>query len=404
MAVLGLGRLGAAVATRLSERGFPVTGWNRSDRETFGLAAADLDAAVAEADVILMCLFDGAACDDVLGRLRPPAASTLVNLSTVAPEDALGLARRAAEAGLGYVHAPVVGSVPAARAGTLTVLTGGEATPSAAREVIDALGEVVDCGDIASAAAAKLLAGGALAAALAAVRDGRRWASRLGIEDRAWPVLERTPLGALVRGKRARLDRATTAEADFTVDALVKDLRLLADLVPEAAARHGELLSARDGGALAGDDDVAAWCLAPEPSPGDRQPYGLAVAPGVTAPPEVLAPLESYAKAHATGEAAHHRRAFLPTAHVEGLREGRFVSWTVDDYCALFTGAPAADEPERRRRIEQVAVAGAVATATMTLHHGPDRFTDAFVLMRVDGAWRIANKVYHRSPGEAPRR
>ena len=32
----------------------------------------------------------------------------------------------------------------------------------------------------------------------------------------------------------------------------------------------------------------------------------------------------------------------------------------------------------------------------MTLRHGETTFTDMFVLLRVDGGWRIANKVYDR--------
>lgn len=45
-----------------------------------------------------------------------------------------------------------------------------------------------------------------------------------------------------------------------------------------------------------------------------------------------------------------------------------------------------------------VEVQGAVATASMTLRHGVDTFTDCFVLARVGDEWRIANKVYDRRP------
>ncbi|MER7739833.1 nuclear transport factor 2 family protein [Streptomyces sp. NPDC096538] len=55
---------------------------------------------------------------------------------------------------------------------------------------------------------------------------------------------------------------------------------------------------------------------------------------------------------------AHFRDAFLPTAHVE--------------------------------------VYGSVATATMTLRHGADTFTDVFLLVRTGGKRRIANKACHR--------
>ncbi len=84
---------------------------------------------------------------------------------------------------------------------------------------------------------------------------------------------------------------------------------------------------------------------------------------------------------------------------MEGLQEGGFVSWDLDDFRARFSGRPANDEAARHRRIEHVAVTGTVATATMTLHHGAITFTDVFLLVRGDGGWRIANKAYHRDVG-----
>jgi hypothetical protein len=105
--------------------------------------------------------------------------------------------------------------------------------------------------------------------------------------------------------------------------------------------------------------------------------------------------LESYLQGHATGDPAHMRNAFLPTAHIEGIREGRFTSWTLDEYCALFTGTPAVDEATRRRQIDHIDVSGTAAYARATLVHGSVTFTDYFVLLKVEGSWKIANKVYH---------
>jgi hypothetical protein len=121
----------------------------------------------------------------------------------------------------------------------------------------------------------------------------------------------------------------------------------------------------------------------------------LTVAGGLDVPAEVLAPLHAYALGHATGAAEHFRRAFLPTAHVEGIRDGAFASWDLDTYCALFDG-PAPDEEQRSRVVDAAHVDGTVATAAMTLHHPPNRFTDLFLLVRDAAGWRIANKVYHR--------
>jgi Putative lumazine-binding len=108
----------------------------------------------------------------------------------------------------------------------------------------------------------------------------------------------------------------------------------------------------------------------------------------------IKATLEAYFKGHATGDAKYFRAAFLPTAHIEGNREGKFVSWTLDTYCESYKGIPAPDEATRKRSIESIDISGDSAMAKATLVHGAVTFTDYFVLLRVEGNWKIANKVY----------
>jgi hypothetical protein len=108
----------------------------------------------------------------------------------------------------------------------------------------------------------------------------------------------------------------------------------------------------------------------------------------------VRAAISAYLQGHATGDPAHFRKAFLPTAHIEGVRGGKFTSWTVDEYCALFKGVPAADEATRVRTIDSIDISGDAAMAKATLNHGATVFTDYLVLLKVDGEWKIANKVY----------
>jgi hypothetical protein len=112
----------------------------------------------------------------------------------------------------------------------------------------------------------------------------------------------------------------------------------------------------------------------------------------------VRKPLEAYLKGHATGDGTHMRQAFLPTAHIEGIREGKFQSWTADEYIARFTGKPPADEAKRKRWIDSVEVSGDAAMARVTLDYPAGTFTDFFVLLQVDGEWKIANKVWSRAP------
>jgi hypothetical protein len=128
-------------------------------------------------------------------------------------------------------------------------------------------------------------------------------------------------------------------------------------------------------------------------SPADQESRTVQAADAATA--GIRAAIERYFQGHATGDPSHMREAFLPTAHIEGIRNGQFTSWTLDEYCALFKGKPAPDEESRQRTIDLIDVSGNSATVKATLRHGATVFTDYFVLLSVDGQWKIANKVYH---------
>jgi hypothetical protein len=108
----------------------------------------------------------------------------------------------------------------------------------------------------------------------------------------------------------------------------------------------------------------------------------------------VRAALGHYFQGHATGDASHMRKAFLPTAHIEGLRDGRFLSMTLEEYCSRFSGKPADDESTRRRTIDAVDITGTAAMARATLVSAQATTRDYFVLLKVDGEWRIANKTF----------
>ncbi|MFF8593305.1 nuclear transport factor 2 family protein [Streptomyces sp. NPDC015220] len=377
IAVLGLGRMGQAVATRLTGHGWDVVGWTRSGRTADAVETADAPQdAVAKADLVLLALFDGPACrevlDEVRDSLRPDAI--VLNTSTVAPAEASELAQRF---GAAYVHAPVLGSVPAVAAGALRILAAAEQdTLERVRPVLEALGTVRPVGDAGTAAALKLIANNSLAGAVLALRDSLRQADALGLpRDQVLDVLELGQLGGLVARKRDLLaGQSAAAPAQFTIGALAKDMALLAAASNTPLRSAGELADAPAGP----EADIAA----------------AATAPAVE--DAVLEPLRAYIRGHATGDPAHFRDAFLPTAHIEGIRDGVFVSWPLEEYCTLFQGRPAADEATRSRRIDSVDVHGTVATATMTLWHGADTFTDIFLLVRVNDGWRISNKAYHR--------
>lgn len=321
IAVLGLGRMGAAIATRLADHGWDVVGWTRSGRPAGAVATAgDPNEAVARADVVLLALFDGRACRQVVDHVRDSLRTDTIvlNTSTIAPAEASRLARRL---GPSYVHAPVLGSVPAATAGALAILAAADPDVlDRVRPVLEALGTVRRVDGAATAAALKLIANHSLAGAVLALRDTLRQADALGLpRAQVLDVLELGRLGGLVARKRPFLTgQPVAATAEFTLGALAKDMALL------AAASTIPVRIAADLADTPADAEADIAVAATVPAVGDA----------------VLEPLRAYIRGHATGDPTHFRDAFLPTAHVEGIRDGAFVSWRLDDYCALFPGRP----------------------------------------------------------------
>lgn len=377
IAVLGLGRMGGAIATRLAAQDWDVVGWTRSGRTSGTVkTTGDPNEAVAQADLVLLTLFDGPACEQVLDEVRGSLRidTIVLNTSTIAPAEASRLARRL---GPSYVHAPLLGSVPSVAVGALQILAAADQeTLDRVRPVLETLGTVRHVDDASTAAALKLIANNSLAGAVLALRDSLRQADALDLpRTQTLDILELGQLGGLVTRKRhLLLDEPTTATAEFTIGALAKDMTLLA-AASDTPLRSGTGL-ADNPTALEADIAVAATVPAVEGA--------------------VLEPLRAYICGHATGDPTHFRDAFLPTAHIEGIRDSAFVSWPLDEYCTHFQGQPAPDEPTRSRRIDAIDVHGTVATATMTLSHGADTFTDIFLLVRAADGWRIANKAYHR--------
>src|SRR5215207_10737778 len=84
-------------------------------------------------------------------------------------------------------------------------------------------------------------------------------------------------------------------------------------------------------------------------------------------PQQIREVIGVYFRGHATANADTMRAAFMPTAHIEGIRNGVFTSWTVDQYVVNFRGAVAADEATRTRVIDVVDLTPTAAMVKATL-------------------------------------
>ena len=135
VAFLGLGRMGAPMAGRLSNAGHDLVVWSRTRAHAEVLAGrAEVAGSPAEAgskaDVAITMLTDGGALEEVvLGRdgLSEGLGSggLLIDMSTTGPAPARKVAKALEERGVGFVDAPVAGSVGPATEGTLAIMVGG---------------------------------------------------------------------------------------------------------------------------------------------------------------------------------------------------------------------------------------------------------------------------------------
>ena len=113
-------------------------------------------------------------------------------------------------------------------------------------------------------------------------------------------------------------------------------------------------------------------------------------------------PLENYIKGHETGDGSYMRKAFLAEARIMAIRDGKLLNLSVEEFASRFSGKPAADEAQRKRRIESVEITGSAGMAKIVLNYPTVTFTDYMSLIKIDGEWKISNKTFHSAPVTAP--
>ena len=178
IAVLGLGTMGAPMATNLIKAGCEVSVYNRTRIREEPLAklgaarAEDPAQAAAEVDIVLSCVSDTpdvahVLLDGTVGAIHGLREGGLViDCSSIAPAATRRFAEQFRAKGIGYVDAPVSGGSEGAVKGTLTIMCGGtEEDYARAEPVLQIIGAKVTrigpvgCGQIAKVANQIAIAG-----------------------------------------------------------------------------------------------------------------------------------------------------------------------------------------------------------------------------------------------------
>jgi 3-hydroxyisobutyrate dehydrogenase-like beta-hydroxyacid dehydrogenase len=233
------------------------------------VAATPADS-VADAEVAITMLATPEAVDEVVFGPDGLAAGmqdgqTLIEMSTIGPDAVRDIRARLAE-GVELVDAPVLGSVPQARDGTLRIFVGGDDDAlERIRSVLEPMGTVVHMGGLGAGASMKLVANSTIGAAASAMTEALSLTDAFDLRrEQVLEILSNSHIGPIVSGKRGNVE-SHEYPPNFKLRLAVKDLRL----VNEAAARAG-----RD---LPGARAALAWLERAEAAGYGDQDYSAVV-------------------------------------------------------------------------------------------------------------------------------
>lgn len=253
VAFIGLGNMGGPMAGNLVKAGFTVTGFDLSDAARDAAAArgitpvSDMAAAIAEAQIIITMLPNGALVKTVWGQIAETvtAGTLVIDSSTIDVDSAVAAHEILAAKGCLTLDAPVSGGTGGAEAGSLTFMVGGRDEAFArGKDIFDPMaGRVVPCGGDGAGQAAKICNNMVLGISMIGVCEAFALGEKLGLKHQAlfdvmstssgqcWSVNTYCPVPGPVPTSPAN----TGYKPGFAASLMLKDLRL----AQEAALSRG---------------------------------------------------------------------------------------------------------------------------------------------------------------------
>ncbi len=244
--IAGLGKMGAAIGTRLMGQGHKLVVWNRSAEKTKPLADAGAVAAASPAELaakvetVITILTDAKAIDAVYGGANgllsgDVSGKLFIDMSTVRPETEKALAAKVKAKRAAFVECPVGGTTGPARDGKLLGFAGGETGDfERAKPLLAQMCRRVEhCGPVGAGASMKLAINLPLLVYWRAFAEAMSLCRHLG-KDPAWfiDVFADTsggPNALKARGPAlaAAIGGKDPGPTTFDVDSIRKDLRTM---------------------------------------------------------------------------------------------------------------------------------------------------------------------------------
>ncbi|GAS92576.1 NAD(P)-dependent oxidoreductase [Mycolicibacterium brisbanense] len=257
---IGLGSQGAPIARRIVDGGYETTLWARrpASLEPFADTAAKAAGSPAElaaaSDLVCLCVVGDDDVKEVLGGdtgvLAGLAPGGIIAIhSTVHPDTCREIAALAAQQDISVIDAPVSGGEPAAKAGTLLVMVGGDDdVVERVRPVFATYADpVVHLGAVGSGQVAKILNNLLFSANLGAAMSTLELGEALGVSrERLCEVITRGSATSKALNSIAMFGGTLNNLAPIAGALLQKDCRHAASLAGAASAPEGAVFDAAD--------------------------------------------------------------------------------------------------------------------------------------------------------------
>ena len=244
LAFIGLGNMGSRIAKRLLAAGYPVSVFDRDPSRSEALTQNGAKPVVSVAElaksvnVFLSCLTDDQAVRDVYygpaGVLANASTGLVIlEMSTVSPATSRELANKASDLGVQMLDVAISGSTPAAEAGSLFLLAGGNPDFfQAARPIFQAIAsKYFHLGPSGAGTTMKLVVNAILGIGMQAIAEAAALGERAGLSrDVLLEVLAQTAVVAPAHaGKLSRAARGDYSP-QFPLPLMNKDFSLILQL------------------------------------------------------------------------------------------------------------------------------------------------------------------------------
>jgi 3-hydroxyisobutyrate dehydrogenase len=272
--IVGLGRMGAAMSERLRSQGFEVVGWDQNAGAKQELAAgglriaADAGGVAADSEIVISSITEDNGVRQIFtgpdGFLQADVSGKLfIEMSTLQPMTGRELAPLVEARGARLIEAPVLGTIPQVRAGTLFAMVGGRAEDlPRARLVLDKMTRrIAYMGPHGAGYAMKLAANVGLGAYVQALAESLALGLRQGLElEQMIDALQESATACGWLKAKAGVLRGEAAEMTLDVRTLRKDIMsavatgaLTGVPMPLSAGALASLSAAVDGDYGSGD-------------------------------------------------------------------------------------------------------------------------------------------------------